>query len=466
LEHEKTRDGGNGSENVWPPRAPRPLARAIAMLTVVIVAPLACSPSMQQQIAGKMPAGHEGGTPATQPATQPATRPAADDGKTIMQVSSLAQLRALAPAFRKNDWELRLAWAESGIEGAPWKLLYAHWKYVGGNRRQPTTLPEWGYYTGEYTLGKIGWGLHYMPPGVKTRKLRELVSRTMGSELKLFSQSTERVYCAAVQTPLAGTYEITAGAKDDASVSLVIKDPPQLGWFALFDRPARGAKKQLVADKPAPMMAMDAFLAAPVYTEEPVFRRGDGKEYPDETELFSKSLPGQCPGMMGWRSSEGFSDLFLKGEPQTPYRMDAAIADGKLVISCYKFAPIQLMQQFLVRWRINGKVATAQRLPDPVTQRKAIEKEKDRMMVEGVTTIRTAFVLPRWLATRVKAGDEVLMELLYTPQGWQQLSNPDEHRLLIDKSFGESMGRCTQPVLAKPATFRVTREMLDQSRRS
>ncbi len=56
------------------------------------------------------------------------TRPGAGE---IPQVTSLAQLRALPAGIKAQDWEVRVGWAESGIEGSPWRLLYAHYRYVG-----------------------------------------------------------------------------------------------------------------------------------------------------------------------------------------------------------------------------------------------------------------------------------------------------------------------------------------------
>lgn len=57
-------------------------------------------------------------------ATSPAAEPAAlTAGNTITKVASLAELRALGPIAVSNDWQLRLAWADSGDSSAYSKRL-------------------------------------------------------------------------------------------------------------------------------------------------------------------------------------------------------------------------------------------------------------------------------------------------------------------------------------------------------
>ena len=392
---------------------------------------------------------------AKTPTTQPAKKPAGGVGK-ISRVKSLVELRALKPVRKAKDWEVRVGWADSGIENAPWKLLYVHCLYTGKQEaRDRKAMESWGYYRRLRVLGPVGWDMHYASPG--RRAVKPIVHVNHSPRSQLIRHSTERVYCTVVATPLAGTYEITVGGKEPVIATITVKKTPELSWMPLLVHPpiaAKGKDARLT-------MSRILMPAAPAHVQEPVFLHGRAPRARDEQKLFAKSLPGQSPGLAGWRLYEEDAPVVGILARMTPLRLSAEIAAGKLLLHCKGFVPQQPERQFLAQWRINGKLVTANLSGKATRDRPAGELEAARLSKitdKEESTVEIPLVLPPWLVRHAKAGDKISVSVLFSPAEVRRIVRPPDSTALYERS--RAMKECNQPVMSKPIIFTVTKAML------
>lgn len=346
-----------------------------------------------------------------------------------------------------NGWELRLGWADSGVPDAPWRLLYAHYRYTG-KETVPPAIPELGCTHEPEVLGPLGWHLDYAPPGqvlqtaadgMANRALMCYPSRT----------STERVYCVALSMPVAGTYQVSAGAGRFRSALIPVKEAPQLSWYALMvDSDVRSN------DSAKPVLASRLIPAMPNPTvSEPIFCNVRAAvESRDEAVLFAKSLPGQCTGLGHWRRYE--DERANPRDAADTLSLTVSIKAGNLVLSSKGFAPANPSLQFMVQWRINDKFVLAS-LPDSeATMDSQRASEVLNSPDESSAQWETPLVLPSNLALRLKPGDKVSLRVLYCPTQWTPLRRPDSALLQLVTEIQE--GGCYQPVLSNWTSFRAS----------
>ena len=381
----------------------------------------------------------------------------------------------MAPVRKAKEWELRVAWADSGVADAPWKLLYVHCLYTGDQKEKGQPVPnhpqEWGHHHRLYTLGPIGWDLHYAPPNrlevpCELSKSRGELSKSRGDRQARCRYSTEQLYCAVVPTPLAGTYELTIGDRESAvTATIPVEKAPVLSWTALL-APRKGRPSRVKSGEGPFSLARGFGAVIPAYREEPIFFHSDKTRARGEQALFAKSLPGQCTGQAGWRlfEEDGQSGIL---ERMTPLRLTAKIAADKLLLHCKGFTPERLNPQFLAQWRINGKLVVA----DWPSEKKRIDESEKRLedvLAEAKreneeSTVEIPQVLPAWLARRVKAGDKVALTVLYSPEACQEVFYPGGESPCAEH-LDEQKGQCAQPVMSEPVTFTVTAPMLAKAR--
>lgn len=275
--------------------------------------------------------------------------------------------------------------------------------------------------------------------------------------LRILRDPRELVYRAVVPTPLAGRYRIRAGGRRGASAIIEVKDAPELGWFALFE-PPKVLKKRKLGEPVAAAMIDSSVPVAPAGDDGPVFGlTGSTKLRPGEAKEVEKDLPGRHPGRSVYASYDRVGAMLVEGGSRKAFEMEATVEGGKLKVRCRGFRPQESDRVFLVRWRLNGKVLAAPRPADP--QRRVAEevgKSLDEMS-DQVYTIESDLVLPRWVAAKAKPGNKLSMELLYNPQGFEPITDPQRRLARLRDRRNHA-----QPVLAKPVEFVLTREIIER----
>lgn len=387
--------------------------------------------------------------------------PAAAKQGVIPSVSSLAQFRALPALVVKDGWELRLGVAEPGIDDAPWKLLYAHYRYVGDEQDFPA-FPRLGYYTSPCVLGPLGWRVDYAPPGGLVKWKGLMVTR-VGSLLWI-RKSRERVYCATVPTPLVGTYPLRVGtAEEGAEGKIVVDKPPALAWTPLFHVPEQPAKGDA---EPAPgsRLALDRHLrvAVPCYCDEPIWWPGDEKEDELRRSLYAKTLPGQCPAVCGLAECGPRETRHRRtGSPAEPVRFDLNVREGRLVLTGEPAQVESPRDFFLARWWVRGKPVTDSLDVARTRLARAWPSRAKLRPPDARAELAVPLVLPRWMSARVRAGDEVGLQVLYCPAGWTEMLDPAiSVPAFTDRPAG---GALLVPALTRRIDFRVTAGMLAQT---
>jgi hypothetical protein len=353
------------------------------------------------------------------------------------------------------------------VEDAPWVLLYAHYLYVG-SESTPPALPQWGF--GERPLGRTGWSMRYAPPGKE--KPKQLVStETVGLQDQVGSSDVELIFCAVAPIPLAGSYTITVGGSEGerkaSTVSTVItveQDAP-VSWMAMFSRRRDEAVELTETERglyaPLPWMLEEQVPAAPAGDIEPVFARAR-EEVVDESLALS-SLPGQCSRRAGWLEYAGWGGEHISRDPDGLIDLMLAQSGIGLTITCVGFVPEEETIDFLARWRVNGKLVTAELGEAQMAAKEAaMEISRAMRVYDSLASLelQADCALPAWLARDLNPGDRITLEVLYWPGGWDSLLRPSAEGVARLKLLGQSWSSACHPVMSKPIKFKATREMI------
>jgi len=339
-------------------------------------------------------------------------------------IASLDELRRLPVAARAGEWDLRVAVADSGIENAPWKLLYVLASYTGKDEYPQGA--DFGCYHRLHMLGPVGYDLNYARPGIIFQEAPYSVSCSIPSELK--ASATQRLYCATIPAPSVGRYRLRIGPTAGFVEGVFeVKTAPELCWTPLLRRKDAGADgappvkvKRSVGDVPTYPLAEHFELAMPTLSEMPAW-------YVDETEkvgandrLYAASLPGRLPSLRGWEQwpSLGLRMKLAEGSLMEAAELQLAIQDKRVLRVSGLATPQELERTLLARWWHNGKLITGplNGAVEQIIERTAENAKMMEALHEGGFTIEVPLVLPAWLAQRVKVGDQIGLQVLESPR--------------------------------------------------
>lgn len=397
------------------------------------------------------------------PATSPAEPAAAMKVTGIAVVSTLDELRKLPVPAKADDWDLRIALADSGIENAPWKLLYVLGSYRGPD--ETPSDPEFGVGRG-FMMGKIGFDLDYAKPGMIFKDTFRMIDRV--EELSRLSKTTQRLYCATVPMPSIGRYRLQIGPQRNGIEAIVeLKLAPEICWRPLLKRlPYKEVAKDTqdpeprVIPEPVYELSPDDFAVAPNLPESEVWYAMPHQNDGPNATLYSAGLPGSLPSFKGWEQWPGPQNMRVVMAPREILRtrqLELSLQDGQSLQIHGLQSKRGLEESLIARWWVNGKLATAREKEELVKSSSAeIEKaERVETAPEGGFEVDVPLVLPRWLSQQVKPGDKVRLQIFASPSRWTYLSTERRRRSL------QKNGRSSLPMaVSNRLEFVVTEEML------
>ena len=404
--------------------------------------------------------------------SEPPARPAAKVVEGLPAApGSLTALRRLPAGAAAEGWEIRSAVADSGIAGAPWRLLYVLIHYTGSDD-QPPRPPGFGHAAREHLLGPVAYSLEYARPGMafKDRVVHILRNPRAAPE----SRATRRLYCAVVPTPVAGRYRLRIGPRKGFIEHLFeVKRPPRLCWTPLLgragdevDKDGRLVRRALQKAKKTEYILAPSFRpAAPGMPEAAVWHAKPGEKDGHNARLYAASLPGRLPALRGWSQWSGLGScrLLMHGRALLrPDRLKATVRDGRTLRLGGLDARHDLDRRLLARWWHNGRAVTRPLPPADAAKRVGGRLQAQAVRCElrrdGGYTVDVPLVLPPWLAKRVKVGDTLGVQVLCCRDDWTVLRRPG--------TAIERLVRCLRKAglrrmaLSNRLDFRVTRAML------
>lgn len=380
-------------------------------------------------------------------------------------VTSLDELRKLPASARAGDWELRLAVAESGLENMPWKLLYVLADYTG--KDEFPRLADFGYHERRHVVGLVGYDMNYAMAQMEFLETIIHVDRSPRDQFK--STSVRRLYCAVLPTPAVGRYRLRVGPhKGFVERIFEVTRAPDLCWSPLLkpceDEDSGQMRVQIAGqkEKQPDYVLADALrpMVPQMHHGEVWFADRDEKDGVND-RLFITSLPGRLPVLRGWEGWPGIGNVRVLMPPKLilqERRPELSIREGSTLCLGGLEMLRGLDERLLVRWWINGRPVTME-LKKPQRQQRLEHRLHEAMKVtEDGCTAEFPWRLPAWLASRVKTGDEVGLQVLVSPGTMRDLQDPT--RDMIYQSLGDS---AFQIGLSNRLNITITDELLKRS---
>ncbi len=381
----------------------------------------------------------EGDPPNIEPARHVDVGPpppdfAKDAPAEIAAVGSMTDLLDQPAIAVAGDWKVRLGWADASPGGEPWELLYCWAEYTGtdGKPALPQTKDD-----PRDPLGPVRFRVS--DPDKKARL--EVMEKSIAQDRA--APPTRALYAAVVPVAWNGRYEVSVFGADGREVGramLTIDKPRPCLWqtLGMLNPAARTAGGPWVVMASSPT-AVYPWIdgAAPAWT--PLID-------PTLADLTAKKgLPGQLPVAAAWLPPKYGPPPDKLGEPDLALSLDG----GDLVVRSRGPINTDADLNLAARWWVNGE-------PVPAPPADAARLLQEARKIETGTEARLPLILPQALG-RLKAGDKVGLQVLYSPAMLRPLTADRNHEQLEALAAAEPVN---VPLLSNRLDFAVTEAML------
>jgi hypothetical protein len=354
-----------------------------------------------------------------------ATQPARE----IPLIRSVEELRAhKVPAVAIPGWDLYLGLAEAGGSAGSAMLIYCLAEPRGGGDPNAIHVTD---PAGDKSLG----GLVHWRLKEKGSKAVTLIEKHSDYEPN-YPNTNPMLFCDVICPHRKGDFTVEVLSPDGtllASAGFKVAEVRPVYWH-LFSITAKTANREpQPADGPPRKKEAEFVAGGPTCAALP--------RYPARRpmrEPVRSALPGQLPPV------EAPAAATEPGAIDKVGTLDLSLDKGGILrIRCGESMDDDVELHFLARWWLNGKpVAAPTGVGRPISRARA---------VRSVNELEVPFGLPDCMK-EAKAGDEVGLQVLYCPLGWQMLGDLDQ-AAFRDSSF-------SMPVLSNRIAFKLTAEML------
>ena len=367
------------------------------------------------------------------PASQPATGPAA---RTIADVKTLEELRSVGAIHMDKRWAVRVGLVDGGADAGPWKLLYCLADFPPEKNAEPDLPPPASELSG--MVGSLGPVMFTVDdPAVLQRSPQPAAGDGM--------TESGLIYCAAIPTAWKGTYRIRVWTWDKRLLAervIRVEQPVPNYWQDLV-----GSELYPPSMRPGPYGLVGPSAAYPSYEREFIWSlpRGEAEPLGPAT-----ALPGQIPAGNGLYL-EQFLALEIPKETNRPNPIKLSVVAGQLRID----APVEMAtpsgHHLLARWWVND---------EPVPP---VPPGNVSYSASGDPRPAKSFSFPLTLPAhlRAKAGDQITLQVLSCPGGfeylWAERFRPSERPSQAIRTSWRL------PLLSEPLEFVATSKMLPKS---
>jgi hypothetical protein len=165
-------------------------------------------------------------------------------------------------------------------------------------------------------------------------------------------------------------------------------------------------------------------------------------------------LPGKVPALSGWTRAVEWKHAENAGGEEDRPLLQIVLEKGVLTVRCGVSISLALNEHLLARWWVNGELK-----PAAEERFETLEKmDRTGFGREG----QAALALPPFLG-KLKVGDKVGLQVLYSPQEIERAPWPDDVDRLEDiRAFKnqDPADAIDVPLLSNRIEFDVTAEML------